>query len=73
MIIDIFRNLQQCKNDNEKLIVANLVAATLVSLSIGFSAFLLAVTYLWGWIGFTSLVGVCLIGCLVIILCGDDE
>lgn len=73
MIIDIFRNLQQCKNDNEKLIVANLVAATLVSLSIGFSAFLLAVTYLWGWIGFTFLIGVCLIGCLAIIICGDDE
>lgn len=73
MIIDIFRNLQQCKNDNEKLIVANLVAATLVSLSIGFSAFLLAVTYLWGWIGFVSLVGICLIGCLAIIFNGDDE
>lgn len=73
MIIDIFRNFQQCKDNTEMIVVANMVAAALVSLSICCSALLLAVTYLWGWIGFTSLMGVCLLGFLAVIFCGDDE
>lgn len=72
MIIDIFRNLHQCKSDSERMIVANIVAAALAALSVVFSALMLCITYLWGWIGFTSFVGVCLLGILAVIFSGED-
>lgn len=72
MIIDIFRNLHQCKSDSERMIVANIVAAALAALSVVFSALMMCITYLWGWIGFTLFIGVCLLGSLAVIF-GADE
>lgn len=71
MIIDILR--KKGLSENDRIIVGILSGCVFAGLSIVFSAFLLAVTYLWGWIGFTSLIGICLLGFLAVIFCGDDE
>lgn len=71
MIIDLFR--KKGLSENDRVIVGILSGCVFAGLSTIFSAFLLAVTYLWGWIGFTSLIGVCLLGFLAVIFCGDDE
>jgi len=71
MIIDILR--KKGLSENDRMIVGILVGCVFAGLSTIFSTLLLAVTYLWGWIGFTSLMGVCLLGFLAVIFCGDDE
>ena len=71
MIIDLLR--KKGLSENDRLIVGILSGCVFAGLSTIFSALLLAVTYLWGWIGFTSFIGVCLLGCLAVIFCGDDE
>lgn len=71
MIIDMLR--KKGLSENDRIIVGILSGCAMAGFSTIFSALLLAVTYLWGWIGFTSLIGVCLLGCLAVIFCGDDE
>lgn len=71
MIIDLLR--KKGLSENDRVIVGILSGCVVVGLSTIFSAFLLAITYLWGWIGFTSLIGVCFLGFLAIIFCGDNE
>lgn len=71
MIIDILR--KKGLSENDRMIVGILAGCVFAGLSTIFSTLLLAVTYLWGWIGFTSLMGVCLLGFLAVIFCGDDE
>lgn len=70
MIIDLLR--KKGLSENDRLIVGILSGCVFAGFSTVFSAFLLAVTYLWGWIGFTSLIGICLLGFLAVIFCRDD-
>lgn len=71
MIIDFLR--KKGLSENDRIIIGILNGYVFAGVSTIFSALLLAVTYLWGWIGFTSLVGVCLLGFLAVIFCGEDE
>lgn len=70
MIMDLFR--KKGLSESDRAVVCILSGCIFVGLSTIFSALLLAVTYLWGWIGFTLFIGVCLLGILAVIFSGED-
>ena len=60
--------------DDNALTIAlsNIISGVIIASGFLMAATLIAVSFLWGWIGFTSVIGTFIIALLALAFCGDE-
>lgn len=63
---------ENCDDSHATIGIANLVSSIIIALSIVFASLLISVSFIWGWIGFVSLIGLIIL-ILTCILFANEE
>ena len=52
--------------------LSNIINGVIIASGLLLAATLIAVSFLWGWIGFTSVIGIFILTLLAFAFCGDE-